>query len=61
MNILNHISQSLETSSLVKILKFLDADADPGYGNLFDPRSEPRDGKNLDPVLTSRVRNTAAL
>jgi hypothetical protein len=29
MNILDHISESLETISWVKILKFLYADADP--------------------------------
>jgi hypothetical protein len=37
MNILDHISKSLETIFWVKILKFFDADADPGSGNLFDP------------------------
>ncbi len=39
MNIPDHISisyQSLETIFCVKILKFLDADADPGSDNLFD-------------------------
>ncbi len=39
MNILDHISESLETIFWVKILQFFDADADPGSGNLFDPRS----------------------
>jgi hypothetical protein len=36
MNIPDHIFESLETFFWVKILKFLDADADPGSGNLFD-------------------------
>jgi hypothetical protein len=38
MNFLDHISESLETIFWVKILKFVDADADldPGSGNLFD-------------------------
>jgi hypothetical protein len=35
MNIPDHISESLETSFWVKILKFFDADLDPGI--LFDP------------------------
>jgi hypothetical protein len=35
MNILDHISKSLETIFWGKILKFFDAD--PGYGNLFYP------------------------
>jgi hypothetical protein len=37
MNILEHISESLETMFWVKILKFFDACSDPGSGNLFDP------------------------
>ncbi len=51
MNIFDHISESLETIFRVKILKFFDVDADPdsGSGNLFDPVSGIRDGKNLDP------------
>jgi hypothetical protein len=32
MNIPDHISESLETIFWVKILKFFDADADPGSG-----------------------------
>jgi hypothetical protein len=32
-----HISESVETIFFVKILKFFDADAVPGSGNLFDP------------------------
>jgi hypothetical protein len=48
MNILDQISKSLETI-WVKILKFFGADADPGSGNLFDPGSGIRDGKNTDP------------
>jgi hypothetical protein len=39
MNILDHISESLETIFWVKILKFFDADADPGSENLIDPGS----------------------
>jgi hypothetical protein len=41
MNILDHISESLETIFWVKILKFFDKDADPDQGswNLFDPES----------------------
>jgi hypothetical protein len=39
MNILDHIPKSLETIFWVKILKFYDADADPGSVNLFDPGS----------------------
>jgi hypothetical protein len=47
MNILDHISESLETIFSVKKLKFFDADADPnlGYGNLLDSGSGIRDGK----------------
>jgi hypothetical protein len=30
---------------MVEILKFLDADVDPGSGNLFDPESGIRDKK----------------
>jgi hypothetical protein len=37
MNIPDHISESLETISWVKILKFFDADADQGFGNLSNP------------------------
>jgi hypothetical protein len=49
-NILDHVSESLETNSLVQIFKFFyaDADADPGAGNLFDPGSEIRNGKKSD-------------
>jgi hypothetical protein len=39
MNILDHISESFETIIWVKILKFFDADPDPGYRNLFDSGS----------------------
>jgi hypothetical protein len=51
MNILNHISESLETIFWVKILLFFDADAypNPGDGNLFDPGSWIRNGKYSDP------------
>jgi hypothetical protein len=47
MNILDHISESLQTLFSVKILKFFDEDADPslGSGNLFDSGSGIRDGK----------------
>jgi hypothetical protein len=37
MNILDYITESLETNFWVKILEFFDADPDPGSGNLFDP------------------------
>ncbi len=49
-NSLDHVSESLETNFLVQIFKFFDADADadPGTGNLFDPGSEIRNGKNSD-------------
>jgi hypothetical protein len=59
MIIPDHISESLETSFWVKILKFFDANTypdpgsgnlfDPGSGNLFDPGSGIGDGKNSDP------------
>jgi hypothetical protein len=41
MNIPDHISESLESIFRVKTLKFFDVDADPdpGSGNLFDPGS----------------------
>ncbi len=48
MNIPDHTSESLETIfglNTGTVLKFFDADADPGTGNLFDPRSGIRDGK----------------
>jgi hypothetical protein len=45
MNIPDHIFGSLKTIFGVLILNFFDADADPGYGNLFDPGS----GINSDP------------
>jgi hypothetical protein len=32
MNTPNHISESIETFFLIKILKFFDADPDPGFG-----------------------------
>jgi hypothetical protein len=47
VNILDHISESLEKNVCVKILKFFDADPDLGSGNLFDPGFG--DGKNSDP------------
>jgi hypothetical protein len=55
----DHITESLETIFWVKILKFFDVDADPGSGNLFDPGSGIRDGKNPDPGSgITRIRNT---
>jgi hypothetical protein len=39
MNAPDHIFESLETIFWVKILKFFDADPDPGSGNLIDPGS----------------------
>jgi hypothetical protein len=58
MNILDHISESLETIILAKILQFFDPDADPnpGYGNLLDPGSGIRDGKNSDPGSGINIR-----
>jgi hypothetical protein len=38
MNIPDHISESAETIFWAKILKFLDADADPGFLLTLDPR-----------------------
>jgi hypothetical protein len=58
MNILDHISESLETIFWVKILEFFDAD--PGFGNLFNPGSVMRNGKKSDPG-TSRIRNNVIL
>ena len=55
MNIPDHIFESLKTIVWVKILKFFNADADSGFGNLFDPGSGIRDGKNSDPGKTSRI------
>jgi hypothetical protein len=48
MNIPDHNFVSLETILWVKILKFFDADPDPGSGNLSHPGSRIRDGKNAD-------------
>jgi hypothetical protein len=45
MNIPDHISESLKTVFWVKILKFFDADSDPGSRNIFGPGS----GINWDP------------
>jgi hypothetical protein len=39
MNILDHISESLETIFWFKIIKLFDADPDPGSENLVDPGS----------------------
>jgi hypothetical protein len=50
MNISEHISESLETIFWVKILKYLDAEAepDPGSGNIFDLGSGILDVKDSD-------------
>jgi hypothetical protein len=53
MNISDHISMSLETIFWVKILKIFDAD--PVSGNLFDPGSGIRDGKNSDPETATLI------
>jgi hypothetical protein len=45
----DHISESLETIFWVQILKFFDADANPGSENLFDP------GSAMEKI---RIRNT---
>jgi hypothetical protein len=37
INILNHISESLETNFWVKIIKFFDANADPDIFLTLDP------------------------
>jgi hypothetical protein len=37
MNIPDYISESLETIIWIKIRALIDADADPVYGNSFDP------------------------
>jgi hypothetical protein len=55
MNILDHISESLETIFWVKILKFCDADADPGSGNLYYPGSGME--KNLDSGSVINIPN----
>jgi hypothetical protein len=39
MNILDHLSQSLETIFSVKILKFFEGDEDPGIFFILDPAS----------------------
>ncbi len=39
MNIPDHISESLETILLLKIVKFFDADADLGFGIFLTPGS----------------------
>jgi hypothetical protein len=65
MNILDYISESLETVLDFKILKFFDADADadPASGNFLT--LDPGSGTGMekirirDPGLRSRIRNTA--
>jgi hypothetical protein len=49
MNILDHISESLEKIFVLKIIKFFDADQNPGSGILYDPESGIWNGKNSDP------------
>jgi hypothetical protein len=53
MLIPDYISESLETFFWVKILKFFDADPDPGSGMERIRIQDPR--------LTSRIRNTGWL
>ncbi len=48
MNIPDHISESLETIFWLKILKFCDADPDPGFRSLWSWIRDPR-WKNSDP------------
>ncbi len=61
MNISDHISESLETIFWVRIPKFFDADADPGFRKLFDPGHGIRVEKNSDPgclqVCSSKGRD----
>jgi hypothetical protein len=59
MNITDHISDSSETIFWVKILKFFDADADPGILMTLDPGSGWKKFRIRDPGKTSRIRNTA--
>jgi hypothetical protein len=56
MNIPDHISESLETVFLVKILKFFDSDPDPGSGIFLtlDLDSDPGSEVNI-----ARIRDTA--
>jgi hypothetical protein len=54
MNNQNNISETLETIFCVKIVKFFDADLDPGSGIFFDP-VDLVSGINK----TSLIRNTA--
>ncbi len=52
-NIPDHISESLETIFCIKILKFFDADADPGIFLTLDPgwkNSDPGSGKHPESV-----------
>jgi len=39
--------QELRNNFWVKILRFFDADTDPGFGNLFDHEFGVRDGKKI--------------
>jgi hypothetical protein len=45
----DNIFDSLELIFWEKILKFFDADPDPGSGIFFEPGSGIRNGKNSDP------------
>jgi hypothetical protein len=50
MNILDHVSESLETIFGLKILKFFGADSDPGIFLTLDPgwkNSDPGSGINI--------------
>jgi hypothetical protein len=50
MNIPDHFSESLETFFYGKILKFFDADPDPGSGmqDFFDPGSASKNLSNFE-------------
>jgi hypothetical protein len=59
----DHISESVETIFWVKILKFLDADADPDSrsGNLFEPGSGIRVGKKFGSGIRDKHSGSATL
>jgi hypothetical protein len=56
MNIPNHISEILDTIFWVKILKFFDADADPGIFSTLDLGLLPRK-KWSEKRLVTTVKN----
>jgi hypothetical protein len=59
MNIQDHFSESLETVLRLKILKFFDADPDPGSGNFLTRESGmEKFGSRIN--IHSRIRNTVA-